>query len=168
MNSQQSFDEILKKVDKLKAGKDFDLSQEEDLSLAVMNLISLEEHFFMTSQKTHKPDYLDLLAKTREIRKQLLARMIDQHEGETWCISKHLLAATMRTMEVATKLQTDGKKKEAETMFHTSYEIYSLFWAVRLKLIDVSQVKKTDLISGKDDNWSYQDLVTKLVDCCKE
>lgn len=166
MNSQQSFDEILKKVEVLKKGKDFDLSQEEDLSLAVMNLISLEEHFFMTSQKTGKPDYLDLLAKTREIRKSLLARMIDEHEGETWCISKHLLAATMRIMEVATKLQTDGKKKESEKMFATSYEVYSLFWAVRLKLINLQNVEKKP--SANKGDWSYEDIVNKLVDCCKE
>ena len=162
MTPQQSFDQILAKVEKLKQGKDFDLSLEEDLSLAVMNLISLEEHFFMTSQKTHKPDYLDLLAQTREIRKKLLARMIDEHEGETWCISKHLLASTMRILEVATKLQSSGKKSESETMFKTAYEVYSLFWAVRLKLIDLKNVKKTE------SEWSYGDLVSKLVDCCKE
>lgn len=166
MTSQQSFDQILAKVEKLKAGKNFDLSLEEDLSLAVMNLISLEEHFFMTSQKTHKPDYLDLLAQTREIRKKLLARMIDEHEGETWCISKHLLAATMRIMEVATKLQTDGQKVEAEKMFAASYEVYSLFWAVRLKLINLNNVQNKS-VSDKD-SWSYEDIVSKLVDCCKE
>lgn len=170
MTPKQSFDQILAKVEKLKTGKDFDLSLEEDLSLAVMNLISLEEHFFMTSQKTKKPDYLDLLAQTREIRKKLLAKMIDEHEGETWCISKHLLASCMRIMEVATKLQTDGKKKEAETMFKTAYEVYSLFWAVRLKLIDLSNVKTNPApnVAKGEVGWSYEDIVTKLVDCCKE
>ena len=40
--------------------------------------------------------------------------MIDAHEGETWCIAKHLLATTMRLMEVGTKLQSSGKKKSQE------------------------------------------------------
>lgn len=168
MNPKQSFSDILKKVDQLKQGQDFDLSLEEDLSLAVMNLVSLEEHFFMTSQKTGKPDYLDLLAVTREIRKKLLAKMIDRHEGETWCITKHLLATTMRIIEVATKLQSDGQRKEAENMFASAYEVYSIFWAIRLKLIDISNVKKKPIKVSEDDSWSYQDIVSKLVDCCKE
>jgi hypothetical protein len=158
------FENILKKVEKLKASGNFDLSQEEDLSIAVMNLISLEEHFFMTSQKTGKDDYLDLLQQTREVRKRLLGRMIDQHEGETWCISKHLLASTMRIMEVGTKLQTDGKSEEAKAMFADAYRIYSLFWAVRLKLLNLKNVKKIE----ESKPWSYEDLVTKMVDCCRE
>ena len=158
------FRKLLAKVEELKKGKSFDLSLEEDLSIAVMNLISLEEHFFFTSQKTGKNSYLDLLAQTREIRKKLLGRMIDSHEGETWCISKHLLAATMRVMEVATKLQTDGKKQESESMFSQAYKVYSLFWALRLKLINIKNIKKIP----DPKQWSYEDLVTKLVDCCKE
>ncbi|MEK7618509.1 MAG: hypothetical protein AAB410_05190, partial [Patescibacteria group bacterium] len=99
-------EELIKRVNELKASGSFDLSTEEDLSLAIMNLVSLEEHFFFTGEKTGKGEYFDLLNSTREIRKTLLAKMIDQHEGETWCISKHLLAATMRLMEVGTKLQS--------------------------------------------------------------
>ena len=161
-----SFQKILTKVESLKNDNSFDLSLEEDLSLAVMNLISLEEHFFFTSQKTGKDSYLDLLNQTREIRKELLGRMIDQHEGETWCISKHLLGTTMRIMEVATKLQTLKKDKEAKKMFATAYKIYTLFWGVRLKLIDLKDVHKKP--SSSDTEWTYEDIVSKLVDCCKE
>ena len=166
MYADSDFQKLIDKVNLLKAGKDFDLSLEEDLSLAVMNLISLEEHFFFTSQKTHDNSYLELLAQTREIRKSLLARMIDKHQGETWCISKHLLASTMRIMEVATKLQTDGRKKESEEMFHEAYKVFSLFWAVRLKLIDLNNVQKKPI--PQSSAWSYEEIVNKLVDCCKE
>ena len=167
MSADSDFQKILAKIDRLRSAKDFDLSLEEDLSIAVMNLISLEEHFFFTAQKTKQSGYLDLLKQTREIRINLLARMIDRHEGETWCISKHLLASCMRIMEVATKLQTDGKKKEAEDMFSQAYKVYSLFWAVRLKLIDLHGVKKVTTPQPQG-SWSYEDIVNKLVDCCKE
>jgi hypothetical protein len=160
------FQKLIQKVEELKKGKNFDLSLEEDLSLAVMNLISLEEHFFLTAEKTGKDDYLELLNKTREIRKNLMGRMFEKHEGETWCISKHLLGTTMRIMEVATKLQTSGKNKDAKDMFAKAYEVYSLFWAVRLKLLDLSKVKEKPL--PKESSWSETDLVTKLIDCCKE
>ncbi|MBI5733444.1 MAG: hypothetical protein HY973_00675 [Candidatus Kerfeldbacteria bacterium] len=168
-------DELIKKVEQLKASGGVDLSTEEDLSLAIMNLISLEEHFFFTAQKTGQPTYLDLLTETREIRKSLLARMVPQNEGETWCIAKHLLAATMRLMEVGAKLYADKQLAEAQTMFNQAYQIYSLFWALRLKLIDLSGVKKVNAgqLNIHDTNqtaapWTKEDIVSKLVDCCNE
>lgn len=112
MDNQKQFEEVLKKVEEMKKTGKIDLSTEEDLSIAIMNLVSLEEHFFFTGEKTGKDEYFDLLQEVREVRKKLLERLIDKHEGETWCISKHLLAATMRLMEVGTKLRADHKKKK--------------------------------------------------------
>jgi hypothetical protein len=175
MEKQPTMEELIEKVNKLKATGELDLSMEEDLSIAIMNLISLEEHFYFTAEKTGKDEYFDLLNQTREIRKQLLAKMIDRHEGETWCIAKHLLAATMRMMEVGTKLQSSGKKEESREMFKRAYEIYSLFWALRLKLINVAGVKEIGENqlnvhdkSGSDKPTTKEDLISKLVDCCKE
>lgn len=158
-----------------------DLSSEEDLSIAIMNLISLEEHFFFSGAKTGKNEYFDLLNETREIRKSLLAKLMDQNEAESWCISKHLLAATMRLMEVGTKYQKDGKKEEAEKIFKQSFHVYSMFWALRLKIVDLSGVKKIadgqlnvhDEVGAKSDGtdgkaWSVEDIVNKLVNCCNE
>ena len=92
---------------------ELDLSSDEDLSIAIMNLISIEEHFFFTGAKTEKPEYFDLLNTAREMRKDLLKRIIKDYEGEVWCISKHLLSASMRLMEVGTKQLSSGKKEEA-------------------------------------------------------
>ena len=93
-NKPINFEELKKRVMEIKTSG-VDLSTEEDLSIAVMNLLSLEEHFFFTGAKTEKSEYYDLLYETREIRKVLLARMIQRTEGESWCISKHLLATVM-------------------------------------------------------------------------
>lgn len=165
-------EELIKKINKLKTSGAVDLSTEEDLSLAIMNLVSLEEHFFFTGEKTGKDEYFDLIHQTREIRKELLAKMMPQNEGETWCIAKHLLAATMRLMEVGTKLQSDGKKTEAQEMFDKAYELYNLFWALRLKLINIKDIKKVEegKLNVHDDfhPWTKQDIVSKLVDCCRE
>src|SRR3972149_2426887 len=170
-----SMEKLLEKVKKIKESGSFDLSMEEDLSIAIMNLVSLEEHFYFTAEKTGQDGYFDLLNQTREIRKQLLAKMIDKHEGETWCITKHLLAATMRMMEVGTKLQSSGKKEESRDMFKKAYEVYSLFWALRLKLISVADVRKIsdDQLnihdkSGSNKPMTKEELISKLVDCCKE
>lgn len=166
-------EELIERVQKLKSTGELDLSMEEDLSIAVMNLISLEEHFYFTGAKTGKSDYFKLLEQTREVRKQLLAKMIDVHEGETWCIAKHLLAATMRMMEVGTKLQSSGKKDESREMFKKAYEIYSLFWALRLDLLQAPDVKKIgdnqiNVHDKSDTPMTTEAIISKLVDCCKE
>lgn len=174
MISEEKFQELVKKIGDAERANKLDLSQEEDLSIAVMNLVSLEEHFFFTASKTEKPEYFDLMGEIREMRKELLGRMITAKEGETWCISKHLLAASMRVMEVGTKLQSDGKRDEAIDMFRKAYRLYALFWGVRLKAIDTSEIKAIgpDQINAKDPGtkqpWNYEDIVGKLVDCCKE
>ena len=172
---QEKIKQFVEKVEKLKREHKLDLSSDEDLSIAVMNLVSLEEHFFFTGAKTGKEKYYDLLGKVREIRKELLKKIVKDTEGEVWCISKHLLAASMRLIEVGTKELTKDNKKEAENLFSKAYDLYSLFWGINLKLVDIGQVKKiSDNKINKDDKNKddltkrLNKLVQDLVDCCEE
>lgn len=175
MAGEREFHHLWEKIQALKKSGGIDLSTEEDLSLAVMNLVSLEEHFFFTAEKTGKDEYLNFLRQVREIRKELLGKLIEQNEGETWCISKHLLAAAMRLMEVGTKKQGEDKKEEAGRMFALAYQLYNLFWTIRLKLtaldglkkIGDNQINRHDA-KGSGKPWTYEDIVAKLVDCCQE
>ena len=167
-------DDFIKKVQSSKKGE-LDLSSDEDLSIAIMNLISIEEHFFFTGAKTGKPEYYDLLSTAREMRKDLLKRIIKDYEGEVWCISKHLLSASMRLMEVGTKAQGQGKKQDAEEMFKKAYELYSLFWGINLKLVNVGEVKKVEdnQIDRKDEDkkgmmGKLGKMVQYVINCCKE
>lgn len=169
------FQTLVSQIQALKAKGQVDLSMEEDLSLAIMNLVNLEEHFFFTASKTGKDEYFDFLAQVREIRTSLLSKMIDHHEGETWCIAKHLLATTMRLIEVGTKLHAGGKKAEAKEIFGRAWQVYSLFWGIRLRLINLSGVKPVadGQLNIHDKGkaataWTLNDIVNKLVDCCEE
>jgi len=151
------------------------LSLDEDLSIAIMNLISIEEHFFFTGAKTGKPEYYDLLNKTREMRKELLKKIVKDYEGEGYCIQKHLLAASMRLIEVGTKYLNQGKKEEAQDLFKKAYELYSLFWGINLKLVNVADIKKIDdnQLNVHDTKKTgfmgkLEDLVKKVIDCCIE
>ena len=174
LEKQQKIQDLLKKVEESKK-RQLDLSSDEDLSLAIMNLIAIEEHFFFTGAKTGKSEYYDLLNKAREMRKELLKKIIKEYEGEVWCISKHLLAASMRLMEVGTKYLGQGQKAEAEDLFSKAYDLYSLFWGINLKLIDVSDVKKIDdnQLNIHDEKKTgffgkLREIVEKIIDCCKE
>ena len=164
-------DDLIKKIEAFKNKKSADLSMEEDLSIGIMNLISLEEHFFFTYEKTKKDVYFKYIEQIREVRKKMLAKMMDKNEGETWCISKHLLAATMRFYEVGTKYQTMKQDKKAKEAFDDAYTIFNLFWGIRLKLIDVSKMQAIEKESGKKEEekpWGVNDIMGKLVDCCRE
>lgn len=171
---KNKIDEFIKKVQSSKRGE-LDLSSDEDLSIAIMNLISIEEHFFFTGAKTGKPGYYDLLNTAREMRKDLLKKIVKEPEGEVWCISKHLLSTSMRLMEVGTKALGQGKKDEAESFFKKAYELYSLFWGINLKLVNVGEIKKVGetQLDTKDESkkgvlGKLGDIVKYVINCCKE
>lgn len=170
----ENVDAFVKKINDSKKDNKFDLSADEDLSIAIMNLISIEEHFFFTAEKTGDDKYFDLLKEVREMRKELLGKIIKEYDGEVWCISKHLLAASMRLMEVGTKKLKNKDATEAKELFDKAYNLYSLFWGLNLKAITTDTIKKID-----DDKMDkspksqsvfakLNKLVKKAIDCCIE
>ncbi|MCX6809155.1 MAG: hypothetical protein NTZ65_00135 [Candidatus Berkelbacteria bacterium] len=174
-NIEKKLDDLLVKVEKMKKSDKVDLSSDEDLSIAIMNLVSIEEHFFFTGSKLEKTKYFDLLQEVREMRKSLLQKIVKEPEGEVWCISKHLLAASMRLMEVGTKALNSGKKQEAYDLFKKSYELYSLFWGINLKLVETGSVTKIDEAAvnvhdkeKKSILGKLGQIVKKAIDCCIE
>jgi hypothetical protein len=191
MDDEVKIKELMDKISDAQNSQNFDLSSDEDLSIAIMNLISIEEHLFFTAQKTENTKYLDLLNEVRNIRKELLKKIVKDPEGEIWCISKHLLAGTMRLQEVGTKALAKGDKDGAASLFEKAYQLYSLFWGLNLKLIDVEDVKADDdddmdedairdvpekTIPVKNENkdkkisflGSLGKVLAKAIDCCKE
>jgi hypothetical protein len=177
-NKEQPFknlNEFIEKIDQMKKQNKMDLSSDQDLTIAIMNLVSIEEHFFFSGAKTGKTEYYDMIKDIREMRKDLLKKIIKEDEGEVWCISKHLLAASMRLMEVGTKQLGMGKKDEAYDLFEKAYGLYSMFWGLNMKLLNVDDIKKIDddAINKKDTEkkglmGKLGLMVKKAIDCCIE
>ena len=174
-NPIKNLNEFIEKVDSMKKQDKLDLSSDQDLSIAIMNLVSIEEHFFFTGAKLGKPEYFDLLQEARKMRGDLLRKIVKNPQGEEWCISKHLLAASMRLMEVGTKQQGMGRKEEARDLFQKAYDLYSLFWGINMKVISAGDVKKIDSENlNKHDKekkgfmGKLGELVRKAIDCCIE
>lgn len=172
---EEKYKELMDKVERITKEDKIDLSSDEDLSIGIMNLISIEEHLFFTAEKTGKDKYFDLLNEVREMRKELLKHIIKDYEGEVWCISKHLLAASMRLNEVGTKELTKGNKEKAKNLFSKAYNLYSLFWGINLKLVDVDNVQKISEnqldVHDKEKKGvlaKLGEIVNKVLDCCRE
>lgn len=183
---------FVEKFDAMKKQNKLDLSLDQDLSFAVMNLVSIEEHLIFSGAKTENMQYYNWVPQVREMRKKFMERLIKNKEGEMWCISKHLLATTMRLMEIGTKQQSLGKPELAEEFFNHAYEMYSLFWGLNLDLISKDQIKpeyltmKTDvqanIQNNNDQNTKLEQfsnkkpsmlktlgtLVKKAINCCFE
>ena len=141
MKKAENVKEFVERIDAGKKVNPKDLSSDQDLSIAIMNLISIEEHLVFSGAKTGKTSYYDLIKDIRETRKNLLQKIIPSYEGEVWCMSKHLLATSMRLMEVGTKQQTLGHDEEAYKMFNTAYDMYCLFWGLNMGMMETKDLK---------------------------
>ena len=192
MDKAKSVKEFVERIDSSKKLNPKDLSSDQDLTIAIMNLISIEEHLMFSGAKTGKTSFYDLIEDIREKRKDLMQKIIPSYEGEVWCISKHLLASSMRLMEVGTKQQSLGHKEQAYDLFNQAYELYCLFWGLNMNMLDtadakwvkasVADVKK--LTAKMNENLSadikveehkpqgalarMKAFVRKAVDCCIE
>ena len=63
---------FIKSIEEMKKKSGLDLSSAEDLTIGLMNLVSLEEHAFFSYMKTKEPRFLEMLNATRNLRKKLL------------------------------------------------------------------------------------------------
>lgn len=180
MTNNLDLNQLMDKVKQAEKGQPLDLSSGEDLSIAIMNLISLEEHLFFSYGKTGQTKFYNLLSEVRDMRKNLLKEIIKDYEGEVWCISKHLLATSMRLMEVGTKAQTKGDHQKARDLFKKSYDLYNLFWALNLGMVKEGDLKtiqpdkqeglKAQPVELKKSDFmgKISGAIGKILDCCRE
>ena len=141
MKKAENVKEFVERIDATKKKNPKDLSSDQDLTIAIMNLISIEEHLIFSGAKTGKNTFYDMVQEVRELRKNLMLKVIPSYEGEVWCISKHLLASSMRLMEVGTKQQSMGHTQEAYQLFNQAYDLYCLFWGLNMNLVDAKDIK---------------------------
>lgn len=176
--------EFVEKIDATKKVNPKDLSSDQDLTIAIMNLISIEEHLVFSGAKTGKSSFYDLIEEVRELRKTLMQKIIPAYEGEVWCISKHLLASSMRLMEVGTKQQSLGHKEEAYKLFNQAYDLYCLFWGLNMNMLNSGEIKQLENKPAEKNEAAaklheaakaeggalakMKAFVRKAVDCCIE
>jgi len=153
---------FIKKINEIKEKSELDISIMEDLSIGLMNLVSLEEHCFFSYAKTKDEKFLKMLDVARELRKELMILIVKKDdESEKWCMSKHFLGASMRLFEVGNRLFHEGKGKEAKEMYNNAAELYGMFW--RLNFYSKDKIK----IDNQEKKGIFSS-VKKLLECCNE
>lgn len=185
MKKIESVQEFVEKLDAAKKVNPKDLSSDQDLTIGIMNLISTEEHLMFSGAKTGKHEFYDLINEVREMRKQAMLKIIPSYEGEVWCISKHLLAASMRVFEVGTKALAARDKQTAYDLFDQSYGLYCMFWGLNMGMLtgesrDAKPAKKVAAVKAvsapapvakteeKGGMSKLKSWVKNAVNCCIE
>lgn len=118
---------LVEKADDKKKVNPLDLSSDQDLTVALMNLIALQDK---TSGELH--DFVSRLSE------DLLERVVKNND--VLDVSRKLLGQSVRSVDMGN--QELGKNSEkAYDFYNHAYELYSLFWGVNMGLIDVSDIK---------------------------
>ena len=71
---------FVKKINEIKLKDSLDISAWEDLSIGLMNLVSLEEHCFFSYVKTQDEKFLEMLNIVRELRKKLFVLIVKKDD----------------------------------------------------------------------------------------
>src|SRR3989344_768987 len=154
-------DNFIKKINEVKKKNELDISIMEDLSIGLMNLVSLEEHCFLSYAKTKDEKFLRTLNTTRELRKKLFALIVKKDdESEKWCMSKHFLGASMRLYEVGNRLFHERNEKEAKEMYNDAAELYGLF-------LELNSGSGNIKIKDNEKKWIFSSM-KRLLECCNE
>ncbi len=153
---------FIRTVHEIKEKNRLDLNAWEDLSVGLMNLVSLEEHAFFSYVKTQDKKFFDILENVREMRKKLLRLIVKDDDGsEKWCMSKHFLASSMRMFEVGNRMLHEGKKDEADKFYKDAAELYGMFWKINS---NEKEIKAT----GEREEKGIFTSIKKFLECCKE
>ena len=94
-----------------------DLSSDQDLTIALMNLVAIEEI-------APNGQIGQIIG---EMREHLMGRMTQ--DTETMVRGRDLLAQAVRAMEDAARAQQDGNNVTAYKLYDASYEAYVLYLA---------------------------------------
>lgn len=109
-----------------------DITLIDDLIEALMNLVSLEEHFWYSYQISKDERNLQFLNKIREMRSKWLSLIVTEGKKpeQRWCESKHALASAMRLREVGTRFLQTNQIKEAKQAFNDVEKLISMVFEI--------------------------------------
>lgn len=125
------------KLDTNKKVNPRDLSSDQDLTIALMNMIAVEELC---------PD-TNIGNMVADLRAKMMQHVV--RNNRFMLISHELLAKSMQLMTDGINALKNENTKQAYELFDKSYEFYVLFWGVNMELISPNDIS---LNKGVDSN----------------
>ena len=131
MFKKKSISKAVEKADSAKKVNPLDLSSDQDLTIALMNLAVLERNFDLSGE---------LMDCVRDVRHDLMKRIVAP-SSDKWGVTKYLLAESMQLMADGNRALDAAKNKDAYMLYNRSYELYSLFWGINMGLISIKDAE---------------------------
>ena len=125
---KKSISRRVEKLDSKKKVNPLDLSSDQDLTVALMNLIAIED---MCGEN-------DLQNMIGEMRHSLMRRIVN--DDKLMAASVKLLGGAMKLIDDGCELMANGHRTAAYNNFDRAYEMYSLFWGINMGMMDVDDI----------------------------
>ncbi len=127
---KKSISKRIEQIDDQKKVNPLDLSSDQDLTVALMNLIAVED-------MVNAGALGDMVRDVREKLMRPIVRDMDNAE-----MLRDLLGGAMRMMQDGCDLLANGKQSAAYDAFNRSYELYSVFWGLNMGMVDKKTIQK--------------------------
>lgn len=127
---------LLNQADNAKKVNPLDLSSDQDLTVALMNLLAIENDFY-TDGATD-----GVGAMVHNIRMRLMGRIVENQHMD---MSARLLARAMQMIDDGGRAMASGNQTDAYALFDDAYGLYSLFWGLNMGLITTEDVLQSDV-----------------------
>ena len=121
---------LVQSADNAKKANPLDLSSDQDLTIALMNLIHIENI---------SAGFPELKSMVGNIRTHLMRGILDTDDLR-WKMSVDLLGKSMRLMDDGMRALSDGRRITAYEMFDSCYGLYSIFWGINMDLVKPAEV----------------------------
>ena len=128
MKKASDIKSVIERADAAKKVNPLDLSSDQDLTIAVMNLIAVSD---MCGG--------ELGESISEMRDGLLRRIVAVEKNMVLSIG--LLGATMRLMESGNRAADSGDMAVAYRMYDDAYSAYSMFWGLNMGFVSADDIK---------------------------
>lgn len=107
-------------------GDSKDVGLGEDWAYAIQNLISAEHHAIESWCQTKDRTFLEINEKVRHLRSNLMYHFTPENRGQTYCLTKHLLASAQALKELGNRFTEKGNDTLAEDLFKQSQEMEAI------------------------------------------
>ena len=119
---KKSLKNAVEQIDNAKKVNPLDLSADQDLTIALMNMIAVEKY----------SGYPNLVQMVRDIRTDLMRPMLEnvQYDGDIWPMSEKLLGKMAEQMERGNRALESGKIQDAYAAYDAVFDAWVIFMGI--------------------------------------
>lgn len=100
----------------------------EDAITTLLNLVHVEEHSINSFFMTNDPEWLEINNEARKDRTELLTMVTYHENSQIYCWNKHTFTVILGYRELANRLYSEGRIKEATEYYTKSSKWLGMYY----------------------------------------